>query len=156
MNIVKILNNYNLTISVCESFTGGYIASSIIRYKGASLCFKLGVISYDTKQKIDKLHVNIDTINKYTLASNEVSLEMAKGLKDIVQSDIYISSTGVASGTNYGHKCGSSFFTIIYKDKIFNFYKKFNGTRLYNIKKATKYILKKLKDIIDKYENNRR
>lgn len=76
MQIVKSVVNYlidhNLTISVCESLTGGLLASKIVEIPNSSKIFSLGIVTYSNEMKEKFLEVNSDTIKKYDVVSKEV------------------------------------------------------------------------------------
>jgi nicotinamide-nucleotide amidase len=94
--VAEKLKNKSLTISLSESFTGGKLASMLTSVPGSSAYFKGGVVTYSSDSKIDILGVSKSTIDKYTVVSKEVALEMAYGAKNKFNSDIAISTTGVA------------------------------------------------------------
>ena len=45
-NLVKLLRNKKLTLSVAESCTGGLLSSSITGISGSSKVFKFGLVTY--------------------------------------------------------------------------------------------------------------
>lgn len=92
--LVKILKNKNLTISSMESCTGGLFASEITNIDGSSEIFKLGLVTYSNIYK-EYFGVSKETINEYTVYSNEVSIEMAKLVSNIAKSDFGIGITGM-------------------------------------------------------------
>jgi nicotinamide-nucleotide amidase len=94
--VAEKLKNMSLTISLAESFTGGKLASMLTSVPGSSAYFKGGVVSYASDSKVDLLGVEQSTIDKYTVVSEPVALEMAYGAKKMFKSDIAISTTGVA------------------------------------------------------------
>lgn len=96
-----ILKQNNLTISTTESCTGGNIASLITSISGSSSYFYGSVVAYATNVKTSVLGVNADDIDKFTVVSEQVAEQMAKGVRTILNTDIAISTTGVA-GPNKG------------------------------------------------------
>ncbi|MCC9041514.1 CinA family nicotinamide mononucleotide deamidase-related protein [Myroides sp. M-43] len=97
--IIKELQIRNKTISFAESCTGGQLAVMFNRKPGSSVYFKGGVVCYATESKIDMLGVNPETIDKHTVVSKEVALEMAKQAQLKFKSDYAISTTGNAGPT---------------------------------------------------------
>lgn len=95
-DIVKLLIQNNITLSCAESCTGGLIAKSITDISGCSQAFYGGVIAYDNSVKINVLGVDKDTLNSLGAVSYEVAKEMALGVKKICNTDIGISTTGIA------------------------------------------------------------
>ncbi|WP_333661803.1 CinA family nicotinamide mononucleotide deamidase-related protein [Chishuiella changwenlii] len=96
-----ILKQNNLTISTTESCTGGNIASLITSISGSSSYFNGSVVAYATSVKTSVLGVNADDIDKFTVVSEQVAEQMSKGVRTILNTDIAISTTGVA-GPNKG------------------------------------------------------
>ena len=94
--VFKYLREKKLTISFAESITGGRLSSEITKNNGSSEVFKGSVVAYSKELKISLLNIREDIINKYTMVSEEVNIEMIKGLKALVNTDIYISVTGSA------------------------------------------------------------
>lgn len=92
--LVKILKNKSLTISSMESCTGGLFANEITNIDGSSKIFKLGLVTYCNEYK-EHFGVSKETINEYTVYSNEVSKEMAKTVSNIAKSDFGIGITGM-------------------------------------------------------------
>jgi len=94
--VCKKLLEKNITLSCCESCTGGLFAKTMTDYAGISKVFDRGIATYSWKAKMDELGVKLETLEKYTAESYEVGLEMVEGLKERTGSDICISITGVA------------------------------------------------------------
>jgi len=95
-NLIKKLQEKNLTITVAESLTGGLVAASLTEIPGASKVFKGSITAYSDEIKQNVLNVNKETITNFTSISEQVALEMAINVRKIMKSDIGISSTGVA------------------------------------------------------------
>lgn len=86
----------NKTISVAESCTGGLICSNIVEISGVSDFFKLGVVCYSNEAKEKIIGVKRDSLEKFGAVSFKVAKEMAQGVRKISNSDIAISTTGIA------------------------------------------------------------
>ena len=85
--IVKKLTEMNLTISTMESCTGGGISNEITNISGASSVFREAYVTYSNEAKI-KQGVSKDIIEKYTVYSPEVAIEMARAVKQKASSNI--------------------------------------------------------------------
>ena len=93
----------NITISSCESLTGGLFASKIVEIPGISKVYDRGIVTYSNEAKMDELGVPEDLILKYGAESVEVAEAMAFGLYKKTGSRVCVSSTGVAGpGGNPG------------------------------------------------------
>ena len=92
--LVNLLKNKNQTISCMESCTGGFFASEITNVDGSSKVFKLGLVTYSNEYK-EYFNVSRQTINEYTVYSNEVSREMSKSVCSIAKANFGIGVTGM-------------------------------------------------------------
>ena len=92
----RLLSESGLTISVAESFTGGMIGHVITNAPGSSRYFQGGVIAYANEVKIELLGVSEQTLIDHGAVSKETVLEMARGVRAALNTDIGISSSGIA------------------------------------------------------------
>lgn len=90
------LTEKGLTISTAESCTGGKIGQMLAVNSGASAYYKGSLVTYATQSKIDVLGVSKETIEKHSVVSKEVALEMVRNVKKIMHSDYAIATTGNA------------------------------------------------------------
>ncbi|MBO6211741.1 CinA family nicotinamide mononucleotide deamidase-related protein [Algoriella sp.] len=99
-NIVEVLKDVllqkKLTISTAESCTGGSIASLLTSISGSSTYFVGSVVSYATHVKTTILGVNPAIINQFSVVSEEVAMQMSKGVLKVLNSSLAVSTTGVA------------------------------------------------------------
>ena len=94
--IIQKLGQRHLTISVAESLTGGLVAASLTQIPGASAVFKGGIIAYRDEIKQKVLKVDSALITKFTSISEPVAQSMATNIREIMNTDIGIATTGVA------------------------------------------------------------
>ncbi|WP_343488421.1 competence/damage-inducible protein A [Allomuricauda sp. d1] len=94
--VAKLLTDKNMTLSTAESFTGGKIAEHITSIPGASNYFKGTVVSYATETKIRLLGIDPELIEKHSVVSGQVAVAMAKNVKQILDTDFSIATTGNA------------------------------------------------------------
>ncbi|MCI1946504.1 competence/damage-inducible protein A [Clostridium luticellarii] len=92
----KMLTDKKFTISSAESCTGGMIAAKLVNYPGISEVFKEGAVTYSNEAKINRLGVKKTTLDKYGAVSYETAREMAEGIAKTSNTDIGISTTGIA------------------------------------------------------------
>ena len=95
--VAEMLVNKNLTISVAESCTGGMVSSNLINYPGISSVFMEGCITYSNEAKMKSLGVKKETLDKFGAVSEETAREMAEGIARRYNTNIGISTTGIAS-----------------------------------------------------------
>ena len=113
-----LINNFSL--STVESVTGGKLSNSIIKKAGASKFFKGSLVTYSIESKINILQINEDLIYKFSPVSKEISYEMVKSGKKILNTDYCISTTGNAgpSTNDDFSKVGQIFISIATPQKI--------------------------------------
>jgi len=99
---LKLIEN-KFTIATAESCTGGLIGKRLTDTAGSSEYFLGSVTAYSNHLKTFLLEVSNDTMQKFGAVSEEVSLDMAKGIRDKTGADIGISTTGI-SGPDGGNK----------------------------------------------------
>ena len=95
----ELLTKSNTTISTAESLTGGEIAATLVSVAGSSAYYKGSLVAYSAEAKINLLDVCPETIKKHTVISKEVALEMARGVKEKLQTNYAIAVTGNAGPT---------------------------------------------------------
>lgn len=149
--IIKKLNDLHLTISTCESMTGGALAANLVLVEHASNSFLGSLVTYhaDAKRKFAK--VNEETIQRFGTVSKDCAREMAQGCQDGFKSDIAISVTGNASTSNpiEGQPSGMAYVCIKLFDKTYDyqFVSKYNN-RVDTINQCVAFVLNNLWDLI--------
>lgn len=117
--LAEMLTERNLTISTAESCTGGELAKMITSVSGSSKYFLGGMIAYATEKKIKILNVSEKTVEQFTVVSEQVAQEMAKGCQELFETHISLSTTGVAGpgkGED-GKDVGTVYYTIRIHDQ---------------------------------------
>ena len=97
--LVKALIGRGLTIASAESCTGGYVAKRITNVSGASDVLEGSIVTYANRIKEKFVGVSHETLEKYGAVSKQTAIEMARGVRALFDSDIGISTTGVAGPT---------------------------------------------------------
>ena len=118
--ILNLLIKNNLTLSIAESCTGGFISKSITDIPGSSKVFLGGLVAYNSSIKNIFLDIPNSAIKKYGEVSNKISQLMAKNISKKFKSDISISCTGI-SGPDGGSKekpVGTVYITINYLGRL--------------------------------------
>jgi len=116
----ELLSEKKLTISTAESCTGGELARLITSNSGSSKYFLGGIIPYATEKKIQILKVKKETVDEFTVVSEQVAAEMAEGCQKLFDTHISLSTTGVAGpgkGED-GKDIGTVFYAIKVNDKV--------------------------------------
>lgn len=96
-DVVQLLRkNGNIQIATAESCTGGLLSGFITSVSGASDIFKLGICAYANSAKEELLSVRSETLLAYGAVSKQTAFEMARGIRKKTNSDIGVSTTGIA------------------------------------------------------------
>ncbi|MDD3383322.1 MAG: CinA family protein [Bacilli bacterium] len=118
-NIINLLKSKKLTLSSCESITGGGFANYITNIPDASCIYKGGLVTYSNDIKMHIANIKKETIQKYGAISKECAYEMAKNTKEIFNSDICVSFTGNAGpAASESKKVGLIYIGFAYKDIV--------------------------------------
>lgn len=94
--IAELLTARGWTLSTAESCTGGGIGHALTTLSGSSAWFEGGVICYANGVKNRLLHVPEVLLNKYGAVSEQVAVAMARGVRQLLDTDISVAVTGIA------------------------------------------------------------
>lgn len=146
--VSEILQNNNIKISFVESCTGGALVSALVSVPGASSILEQSFVTYSENAKMKYVGVKKDTIDKYSVYSEEVSKEMCEGLFNETFSDICVSITGKCGDNS--SPAGFAFICIKYNDNISTFLLEEKGNRE-EVRK--KFVIKTYQKILEILEN---
>lgn len=94
--VLDLCRGQNMRIAVAESCTGGLLGAHITEVPGASDMFHGGLIAYDNRVKRQLLGVLESDLAEQGAVSEPVALQMAKGIRVRLGTEIGVSITGVA------------------------------------------------------------
>lgn len=94
--VFDLLLHRGLTFASAESCTGGNIAHVITLIPGSSDVFKGTAVTYATPMKTKVLGVPSEIIEKRGVVSQEVVESMAVGVRNLMEADFGVATTGVA------------------------------------------------------------
>ena len=123
INVVKKLDNFKKTVSTMESCTGGGLANAITNIEGASDVIKFSAVTYSNEFKI-KMGVDKNTIDKYSVYSEEVAREMAYNISKFTNSNYGIGITGKLRCQDENNKEGENnlVYVCIYDKDSLKYY----------------------------------
>jgi len=150
----RVLKERDLTVSTAESCSGGLLANLITNVSGSSGYYIAGIIAYYNRIKVDFLGVSQDVLKKYGAVSELTARQMAEGVRNLFDTDVGLSTTGIAgpTGGTPQKPVGLVYMGFSFKGEVHVIKKIFKGNRL-EIKKqaaytimdfARRYLLKKL------------
>lgn len=97
--LVRVFTEKGLTLGTAESLTAGLIAATVANVSGASAVLMGGVVSYDPRVKNEVLGVGREIIDTVGVVSEECALQMARGARKLLKTDVAVSATGIAGPT---------------------------------------------------------
>lgn len=149
-DIARSLIKKKLSLSICESCTGGMLGSIITSEPGSSKYFCGGVIAYSDEVKQRVVGVRQATLRKYGAVSAEVAREMAQGVLKRFKADISISITGIAGPTGGTKKkpVGLVYLCVATRQHAAVENRMFKGNRNQIRKEACTKVLRLLKHLL--------
>ncbi len=152
--LVAALKRHQYTLGTAESCTGGLVGKLLTDIAGSSSFYKGGIISYSNEVKEACLGVSHDSLLTYGAVSEVVAKEMAEGARRCLNTDIAISTTGIAGpgGATETKPVGLVYMAVASPSNTEVFCHHFSGDRDAVRHEAAKAILQHAADIIDKEE----
>ena len=137
--VFDLLMKQGMTFASAESCTGGNIAHQITLIAGSSNIFKGTAVTYATPMKTKVLGVPAKTIEKYTVVSQQVVEGMAIGVRNLMEADFGVATTGVAGpgGGSALTPVGTVWIGVASKDGVVSHCYHFKGNRVEIINQAT-------------------
>ncbi len=84
------------TIAVAESCTGGLLGARLTEIPGSSRVVLGGVIAYSNAVKEQELGVSADDLEQFGAVSEQVAVQMARGVRGMIGATIGVGITGIA------------------------------------------------------------
>lgn len=137
------------SLATAESLTGGGIGASLTAVPGSSEVYKGGVVSYTDWVKHNVLNVPQSILDEFGAVSAPVAQAMASGVRELLQTHVAVSVTGLAgpSGDAYGNPVGTVFIGYSDEKETLSRRFQFSGTReevrTQTIREALKLVLEK-------------
>ena len=116
--VVEELKKKGFVLATAESCTGGLISQRITSVAGSSEIFECGIVSYANSIKHRILGVSEKDLEEYGAVSEQVAMQMAKGILDLSGADVAVSVTGIAGPGSDGtdKPVGLSYIGLAAKD----------------------------------------
>lgn len=127
----KLMAGKGLTVAFAESATAGWLCSEFALTEESGKVLMGGIACYDADLKVKLLKVPQELIDEFTPESMEVTREMAYRLRELIDSDIQVTVTGLTTpgGSETPEKpVGTMFVFALIKDKEASFRKVFSGS----------------------------
>jgi nicotinamide-nucleotide amidase len=138
------------TLSLAESCTGGYISHLITSVAGSSEFYNGSVTAYSNQIKENVLGVKSKILLEFGAVSKEVATEMVLGVKQVLNTDFAIATTGIAGpkGGTEEKPVGTVWIAVAGENKVFAKKFVFGNNRERNIIRSSQTALQILRRII--------
>lgn len=148
-DIFEKLINKHITVSCAESCTGGLLAAAFTDVPGISAVFYEGVVTYANKAK-ERLGVKRETLRNFGAVSENTALEMAEAIRKRAETDIGLSTTGIAGpGGGTPEKPVGLVYCAISSEKETRVYRlNLSGSRDEIRRQTVEFLLEKLKSFV--------
>ena len=115
------LREKNLKISAAESCTGGLFTKLITDIPGSSEVLDLSIVTYANAAKVKFLGVSEKSIADFGVVSEEVAVQMARGICDAFGADVGVGITGIAGpgGGTAKKPVGLVWTAVCYKGRVY-------------------------------------
>ena len=151
----ELLRQKGLKLSIAESCTGGLVSDRITNIPGSSDYFMGAIVAYAYEAKVHLLGVKWDTLTAYGAVSKEVVLEMARGARKALETDIAVSVSGIAGpgGETDEKPVGTTWVGLSTPDGEWSRQCRWNGDRIENKASSAQAVLEILLDYLEQREN---
>ena len=152
--ILNFMAAKDLTLSVAESCTGGYISHLFTQHPGSSKVFFGGAISYSYELKESILGVKGTTLLNHGAVSEETVTEMVQGALSKFKSDYAIAVTGIAGpdGGTTEKPVGTVWIAVASQQKLAVRKFTFGNKRQQNIERSATAALGMLNNLLREQE----
>ena len=151
--LVEKLIEKKKTVATMESCTGGGVSNAITNIEGASEILKYSAVTYSNEYKM-KMGVASEVIDKYSVYSQECSIEMSKNISLFAGSDFGVGITGKLNRVDINNPYGEDnvVFISIYEKENNKFYNEkieaTLGSRAENKELVINKIIEMMEDIL--------
>ena len=148
--IGALLFQQKLNLATAESCTGGLISHRIVSVSGASEYFIGGIISYAYEAKVKLLGVDWETLRKVGAVSCEVVLQMARGARKTLETDLGLSVSCIAGpgGATPNKPVGTSWVALAAPEGEWAWQHTLHGDRAANLRDLSEIALQHLYDYL--------
>jgi len=146
----ELLTEQGLKLAAAESCTGGLIGHLLTNVAGSSRYYMGSVTAYANQAKIRLLGVRLKTLEKFGAVSSETVIEMAGGVRKVLEADIGISVSGIAGpgGGTLEKPVGTVWIGLSTAQEEFSRHYLWTGDRLAVKEKTAQATLKILVDYL--------
>lgn len=153
----KALAEKKLSITFAESATAGALCAAYSMAPESGKVLKGGLVCYDASLKEQILHIPHGIIRKYTPESAEVTEQLCRKLKKLIDADVYVGVTGLTSGGGSEtpeKPVGTIFMHIMWKEKSLGVREVYRGSPEEIVRQAIDRVGRMVLDLIRDVDMN--
>ena len=140
--LANTMHDKDLTVSVSESCTGGFISTFLTSKSGASNFFSGAVTTYNNMSKNQFLNISHHDIKQYGVVSKEIAEAMASNVRIKFNTDYGLATTGYVDVSNpLETESLRAWIAVASKNKIISECIFLDQNRLKNISKVSYELL---------------
>lgn len=153
--VLNFMEKNQLTLSVAESCTGGYISHLLTKHPGSSAVFHGGGIVYSYELKSKLLGVKENTLSQFGAVSEETIKEMVDGALKNFNTDYAIAVSGIAGpdGGLEDKPVGTVWIAVANKHQTITRKFSFSNKRIQNIERSAIAALNMLLILLRKHHS---
>ncbi len=136
--VLNLMDKHQLTLSLAESCTGGYVSHLFTQHPGSSSVFQGGAVTYSNDLKQLVLGVSETTLAAFGAVSEQTAAEMAQGAVKNFRTDYAVAITGIAGpdGGTPEKPVGMVWIAVASKTEVKAKMFKFASQRFQNIERS--------------------
>lgn len=136
--VLNLMDKHQLTLSLAESCTGGYVSHLFTQHPGSSSVFQGGAVTYSNDLKQSVLGVSGTTLASFGAVSEQTAKEMAQGAVKNFKTDYAVAITGIAGpdGGTPEKPVGTVWIAVASKTEVKAKMYKFASQRFQNIERS--------------------
>lgn len=112
-DVLGVCRDSGLTVAVAESLTAGLVCARLADVPGASVVLRGGVVAYATDLKVSLLGVDRKLLDEAGPVSADVARQLACGVRDLLDADVGVATTGVAGPEPQGGQQPGTVFVAV-------------------------------------------
>jgi nicotinamide-nucleotide amidase len=130
--VIRLLSQKRQTLATAEGVTAGLVAQRLTQVPGASAWFRGGLVAYDNRLKTEMLGVAQPLLDEHGAVSAAVVEAMAIGCRTRFQTDIAVSTVGIAGpgGASVEKPVGLVYVGLAWEGGVSSLSFNWGGTRL--------------------------
>ncbi len=117
-DVARLLASTGKTLSIAETVTGGLLATRLTQAEDSRAYFLGGIVCESVLIQLRLCHVSVATLKQYGAASVHTAKEMAKGVRDLMKSDMAIAVVGSVESPSSDTHVGTVYMALVNQSSL--------------------------------------